>query len=307
MSNKATLVKVQGIKEALAKEVEKGDDLSVDNAKDMLEQLSECKMTMKILTTSLIGTVVSKLKKHNDMGPQAKALIKKWKTVAKDAAANKEAKKAERRASSNSNTNSEDVPLANADEWEDLSPLRKGVCQKLHKFLGVHKPRLVKSGINAEAVDHLLVSRASEIEAALYSKMSGSDYTDKARSLCFNMKKNADLSSSVILGQLPADQLIKMTSEELMSAEARLAREAESKRMSDSKRLDWDTANEDKINEMCGIKGDLLNASLFTCGRCKSVKTTSTQKQTRSADEPMTVFVVREKIFCWSKVDECSC
>lgn len=306
MSNKATLVKVQGIKEALAKELEKGDDLSIDNAKDMLEQLSECKMTMKILTTSLIGTVVSKLKKHEDMGPQAKALIKKWKTVAKDAAATKEAKKLERRASSNSNnTAAEDLPLANAEEWDDLSPSRKGVCQKLHKFLGVHKARLVQSGINAEAVDHLLVSRASEIEGALYSKMSGSDYTDKARSLCFNMKKNADLSSSVILGQLPADRLIKMSSEELMSAEARLARESESKRMSDSKRLDWDTANEDKINEMCGIKGDLLNASLFTCGRCKSVKTTSTQKQTRSADEPMTVFVVRKPFFfCWFRVDE---
>jgi transcription elongation factor S-II len=35
-----------------------------------------------------------------------------------------------------------------------------------------------------------------------------------------------------------------------------------------------------------------MTASLFTCGRCKSVKTTSTQKQTRSADEPMTVFVL---------------
>ena len=56
--------------------------------------------------------------------------------------------------------------------------------------------------------------------------------------------------------------------------------------------LDWVPENENKINEMCGIKGDLLKASLFTCGRCKSTKTTSTQKQTRSADEPMTVFVL---------------
>jgi len=29
----------------------------------------------------------------------------------------------------------------------------------------------------------------------------------------------------------------------------------------------------------------------FKCGRCKSVKTTYYQMQTRSADEPMTVFV----------------
>ena len=299
MSNKATLVKVQGIKESLAKEVEKGDDkMSVETVQDMLKQLDECRMTMKILTTSLIGTVVSKLKKHENplVGPAAKALIKKWKAVAKDAAATKEAKKAERRASSSSvgAGGDDDVPLANAEEWEDLAPQRRGMCQKLHKFLSAHRSQLISSGINAEAVDHLLISRASEIEEAMYSKLSGSDYTDKGRSLCFNLKKNADLSSSVILGQLPALQLIKMSSEELMSNEARMAREKDAKKISDSKRLDWDTANEDKINEMCGIKGDLLNASLFTCGRCKSVKTTSTQKQTRSADEPMTVFVVSE-------------
>lgn len=31
---------------------------------------------------------------------------------------------------------------------------------------------------------------------------------------------------------------------------------------------------------------------LFTCGKCKTKKTTYTQKQTRSADEPMTTFVL---------------
>eukprot|EP01083_Nonionella_stella_P294933 1002383_1 len=66
-------------------------------------------------------------------------------------------------------------------------------------------------------------------------------------------------------------------------------------KLKDSRRLDWEQANEDKINEMCGIKGELLKASLFTCGRCKSEKTTSTQKQTRSADDSMamTLFVLR--------------
>lgn len=286
MSSKATLATVQGIKESLAKEVGKGDDLSAEATREMLDQLGNCKMTMGVLTKSLIGTVVSKLKKHEEVGPVAKALIKKWKTVAKDS----ESKKLERRAS-NTSTTVEELPLADADEWDDLSPQRKGMCQKLHKFLRVHKKKLVKSGINGEAIDHLIVSRAAEIEEALTSKLSGSGYADKARSLCFNLKKNATLAESVILGQVAPNELVAMTSEELASAESRLAREADAKKLNDANRLDWDTANEDKINEMCGITGDLLNASLFTCGRCKSVKTTSTQKQTRSADEPMTVFV----------------
>lgn len=297
--SKTALAEVQGIKVSLAKEVEKGDDMSEESARDMLLQLEKCNMTMDVLTKSLVGTVVSKLKKHDELGPLAKSLIKKWKQVAKEAETAKQAK-IERRASKTSSAGAaEDVPLADADEWEDLSPQRKSMCQRFHKFMGFHKKSLVKSGINGEAVDHLLISRASEIEEALTHKFASSDknaYAEKARSLCFNLKKNSQLAESVILGQVAADELVVMSSEQLASAEARKAREEGAKKLIDSKRLDWDQANEDKINEMCGIKGDLLSASLFTCGRCKSVKTTSTQKQTRSADEPMTVFVVRR--FC---------
>jgi transcription elongation factor S-II len=299
--SKATLVTVQGIKESLEKELDKGDEFSSEKTKDMLEQLDKCKMTMPVLTKSLIGTVVSKLKTHDQVGPVAKALVKKWKKVAKDAAANPQQtqqqstkKKLARRSSSNSAADDDNVPLANAEEWEDLPPHQKSMCQKLHKFLAVHKPALVKMGINGEAVDHLLVSRASEIEGALTSKYKHDKgaHAEKARTLCFNLKKNGQLAEHVILGQIAADELMSMSSEELASAEARKAREEGAKKLIDSKRLDWDQANEDKINEMCGIKGDLLNASLFTCNRCKSIKTTSTQKQTRSADEPMTVFVL---------------
>ena len=116
-------------------------------------------------------------------------------------------------------------------------------------------------------------------------------YTDKVRSLMFNLKKNTALTQSIILGQVSADDLVKMSSEQLAPPEAQKQKAEAAKRLLDSRRLDWEQANEAKINEMCGIKGDLLAASLFTCSRCKSTKTTSTQKQTRSADEPMTVFV----------------
>mmetsp|Transcript_1945 Transcript_1945/g.2714 ORF Transcript_1945/g.2714 Transcript_1945/m.2714 type:complete len:105 (+) Transcript_1945:760-1074(+) len=94
------------------------------------------------------------------------------------------------------------------------------------------------------------------------------------------------------MGVTSATELINMSSDELATAEKQKERNAEIDKLRDSRLLDWEQQNEKKINEMCGIKGDLLQASLFTCGRCKSIKTTSTQKQTRSADEPMTVFVL---------------
>ena len=39
------------------------------------------------------------------------------------------------------------------------------------------------------------------------------------------------------------------------------------------------------------MKPEIIADGLFKCGKCKSMKTTYTQAQTRSADEPMTTFV----------------
>ena len=52
-------------------------------------------------------------------------------------------------------------------------------------------------------------------------------------------------------------------------------------------RSDWAEANSDQIDGMTGGG----NVGMYKCARCKSTRTTNFQKQTRSADEPMTVFV----------------
>jgi transcription elongation factor S-II len=286
----STISTVEVIKASLSKLLP-ADSLtpeSVEQCQDMLNQLENCDITFAILTKSLIGTVVSKFKGHEEVGPMAKPLLKKWKKVAKEATAAAAAAKpapAERRESMSTS--------AAEEEWAGLQPYRQTICKKLHSFLKGHKPELVKQGINGTAVDHLVVERATEVEIAIHKKYRNDkqDYLSKARSLCFNIKKNGPLATQITLGQIAGDELVSMTSEELASDEKRKEMEERLKAIMESKRLDWDQANEGKINEMCGIRGDLLSASLFTCDRCKSVKTTSTQKQTRSADEPMTVFV----------------
>lgn len=49
--------------------------------------------------------------------------------------------------------------------------------------------------------------------------------------------------------------------------------------------LDWLSKNKRKLEEAAGLKtGD----GALRCGKCKSRNTEYTQKQTRSADEPMT-------------------
>ena len=303
---------VNEIKAALSKELqdESRSPASTERCKDMLDQLDGLPVDINILAKTMVGTVVSKFKADEGLGPTAKALLKKWKRLAKSSAmaagaasASKQAGKAKgARAAGGGGTGTINTTTDNSASnnlqaeagWNDLPPLRRNICTKLHSLLELSRKELVKSGINRDAFAQLCVSRADEVEGAISAKHKDnkSAYTEKARSLCFNIKKNGQLRSNILLGATGGEELVGMTSEELATTEKKAARDAEVNKLRDSRRLDWEQANEKKINEMCGIKGDLLNASLFTCGRCKSTKTTSTQKQTRSADEPMTVFVL---------------
>ena len=177
---------------------------------------------------------------------------------------------------------------------------RISFCQKLFAIFLKQETKLIhEEHYHPSTIPTLLYNQCIEMEQAVYqyvNKKKHSDhkkeYADKARSLLFNLNKNMALTASIILGQIPSTEVVQYTTEQLANEQTQKLRLVTAQKLIDSKRLDWNEANEDKINTMCGISGDLLNASLFTCGRCKSIKTTSTQKQTRSADEPMTVFVL---------------
>lgn len=299
---------VLNLKEALEKEAS-SDTADVQRCKDVLDRLGESKMTLEILTETLIGAVVNKFKSHKDLGATAKALIKSWKKVAASSSTVEQSQKAtskkaettaetvkpaaKRRESLESSTGDDDN-YDPTSEWRGLPDQRYTICQKLFGILIAAKPALLKAGVNEAAVLHLVGPRTAETESAIHAKFVNDrkGYADKARSIFFNLKKNKPLAVSLMLGHVEPAELVSFSAEQLASDAMRLQREETAKKLTESRRLDWDQANEDKINEQCGIKGDLLQASLFTCGRCKSIKTTSTQKQTRSADEPMTVFVL---------------
>lgn len=272
---------------------------------DILQRLDKVEMDLAILSETLIGASVSKLKSHADanVASTAKKMVKKWKGVAKQAGASVSspkpaassgggAKKASRQGQLKRSSSAGIGEIDAEAEWQGLPKLRVNICKKFHAIFLMSKVELSKE-LNESAVKQLCLARAGEVEESIesWSKGAKQAYTEKVRGLVFNLKKNAQIRERVILGQISADRLPKMTPEQLATDEKAKERDATVKKLQDSRRLDWDQANESKINDMCGIKGELLKASLFTCGRCKSTKTTSTQKQTRSADEPMTVFV----------------
>lgn len=273
------------------------EDAIVDSCKDCLERLDGIDMTLSLLTDTLIGATVAKFKNHPQLSATAKQLVSKWKEVAKKSgaaqpAAAKAKKKAEVTWRGSTSSLTEAATQEITEKWSDLPSNRQSICQKLFELLELAKSHL--SGMSAEAMQEAMAHTAVDVEAAIHdiNENDRKGYSDKARSIAFNLKKNQQLAVDLIFGATSPDELVHMSPEQLASADQRQAREEQAKKLTDSRRLDWEVANEAKINEMCGIKGDLLKASLFTCGRCKSTKTTSTQKQTRSADEPMTVFVL---------------
>lgn len=319
----STIALVKDLKESLSKELNLGQSSDSERCSDIIEQLDTLPINLNVLTETLVGTVVSKFKSYGDpsVAAKAKALVKKWKQLAKNGGVSSGSTNpvkspppsrsaSMKRASSLSKTktagkanptmataktNAASAPTDDASaNWSHLPQVRQNTAKKLHQTFETSMESLAKSGIHQDAIKDLTKSRAVEIEAACHSVAKGmkKNYLEKIRSLIFNLRKNQDLRDDVVLGKISSETLVTLPPEQLLSKEKSKERTEIVAKLKDSSRLDWEESNEDKINEMCGIKGELLKASLFTCGRCKSIKTTSTQKQTRSADEPMTVFVL---------------
>ena len=81
----------------------------------------------------------------------------------------------------------------------------------------------------------------------------------------------------MLCGNVPPDLFARMKAEEMASDELKEMR----------KNLTKEAIREHHMAKTGGTQTDL-----FTCGKCKKKNCTYTQVQTRSADEPMTTFVV---------------
>ena len=125
--------------------------------------------------------------------------------------------------------------------------------------------------------DELATSLESEIFASF--KQTNQKYKNQIRSRVFNLKdkKNPGLRRNLLLGMVTPERLAKMTSEEMANDEVKSMREKFVKEGIDSSRL----------AQVEGTKTDLLK-----CGKCQKRNCTYNQIQTRSADEPMTTFVL---------------
>ncbi|XP_041439174.1 transcription elongation factor A (SII), 3 S homeolog isoform X4 [Xenopus laevis] len=122
---------------------------------------------------------------------------------------------------------------------------------------------------------------AWEIEECIYSEVKVTDmkYRNRIRSRISNLKdpKNPNLRKNVLCGVVTPQSIATMTAEEMASDELRELR---------------NTMTQEAIREHQMAKTGGTQTDLLQCEKCKKKNCSYNQVQTRSADEPMTTFVL---------------
>lgn len=178
--------------------------------------------------------------------------------------------------------------LLPASRGKVLTAIRDSLC-KASTSPDADNSDTTISEMSPEALLNAAFESAKSIESAIASSFSpgGPDYVAKYRQLSYNLSRNSELRARVISGVVEGLELVAMTDEQLLTKEknAYLAKLKEQQQA--ARRSDWKEANAEAIDNICGIGRD----SLYKCSKCGSQRTTNYQKQTRSSDEPMTVFI----------------
>jgi transcription elongation factor S-II len=122
---------------------------------------------------------------------------------------------------------------------------------------------------------------AIKIENGLIKEFASrkAEYTNKSRTILANLMRSEEFKKRIVSGELSAESIATMDPKEMQDEALKKKRDEMEQSIVDAKRSDFMLAN---MN---------VKEGMYTCGRCKSKKTTFYEQQTRSADEPMTTFV----------------
>ncbi|XP_051915498.1 transcription elongation factor A protein 2 isoform X2 [Hippocampus zosterae] len=249
------------------------------------------KMVHKNNTSTRVGmsvNAVRKISSDQEVQNLAKVLIKSWKKLI-DGSKGKSEKK-EKNDTSPVRTSSTSKELCNSEKSSKIVSLPSSVTSfpaiPLTTDIVRNKCRelLVAALQTADdyktfGVDCSLL--AAQIEDQIFENFKSTDikYKARLRSRISNLKdqKNPDLRRNVLCGNISAQRIASMTSEEMASAELKKIRET----------LTKESIREHQLSKVGGSKTDM-----FVCKKCQGRDCTYTQVQTRSADEPMTTFVL---------------
>ncbi|XP_057175857.1 transcription elongation factor A protein 2 [Triplophysa rosa] len=290
------MVKDQEV-ERIAKKLDKMvHKKNTDGALDLLQELKNMTMSLETLQSTRIGMSVNAVRKQSsdeEVQTLAKSLIKTWKKLLDGSEGKSEEKK--KVGSPLQSSSSKDSP-GSSDTSKPETP--KTPTTPINPKFTTFPPVPVTTDSVRTKCKVLLVSAlqtdgdyqtigvdcehlAAQIEDYILPEFKSTDmkYKSRLRSRISNLKdqKNPDLRRNVLCGNIPPDRIANMTAEEMASAELKEIRKA----------LTKESIREHQLSKVGGTETDM-----FVCGKCKGKNCTYTQVQTRSADEPMTTFVL---------------
>jgi transcription elongation factor S-II len=157
---------------------------------------------------------------------------------------------------------------------------RRNIQQKIGELflsLETNPEKLTSIAMNVEKGIYNFAIRESKIKKVLCKWESPpfvQIYLSRLRSLLWNLESNLELRQMIQSGEITSEILSKMTHQEFQPEK-------------------WKEMIERKMMRDASKFSDNTQAStdMFTCRKCKSKRCTYYEMQTRSADEPATVFI----------------
>ena len=127
-----------------------------------------------------------------------------------------------------------------------------------------------------------LLDKVVEIEEKLYETLKGeTPYVNRVLEILHNLKdeNNNEFRNDIIEGKITPEELCTMEATEMLNKNKQEEIEKQIKDKIDEVRTDW--------NEKHGQ----VTEGMYKCRVCGGKKTIQHEQQTRSADEPMTLFI----------------
>uniref|UniRef100_A0A8C6Q0W0 Transcription elongation factor n=1 Tax=Nothobranchius furzeri TaxID=105023 RepID=A0A8C6Q0W0_NOTFU len=283
---------------------------NTEGAMDLLKELQSFNMTLKLLQETRIGMSVNNIRKHctdEEVITLAKVLIKDWKRLLNAAAAAGQCPSEKESDLKNGLDSSKpagtspptethrkgrsEAPSTPTTPTSPMSPSFSSAGGPLPPHLATGdsiRDKCIEMLAAALRTDNDYKdfgtncdSMAAEIEDHIYQENKATDmkYKNRVRSRISNLKdpKNPELRRNVLAGSIELSRIATMSAEEMASNELKKLRNV----------LTQEAIREHQMAKTGGTTTDLLQ-----CSKCKKKNCTYNQVQTRSADEPMTTFVL---------------
>lgn len=232
-----------------------------------------------------MSTILKKLKdsKNKELLVEVNNIISKFKKILHPKTDNNNSEKKEKETPSKPKTNKtqESTKNSNDDFPKDFllvdGPSRRNQVRKnIYKYLMKNLKDISKEELNE------LIEKIVKIEETLFEKFkSENSYTNRALEIISNLRdeNNNDFRDKIIKGEYKPEDLATMDAFEMVNKNKKKEIQQNIENNINSVRSDWDE------------KHAPVTEGVYKCSKCGGKKTRQHEMQTRSADEPMTIFI----------------